>query len=311
MIMDRRELFLGLSGLLVLKTLKLPAGISPGDVGVAFSGTTAEKLSKSILLATGGDPVEFFKSKLKPSDVVGLKLNCLAGPPLAPRKELVEALAALLAAAGIPAEQVIVFERSDRELLRAGFEIRKEGAGWRCFGTNGDYEGDVEESYSVGSCFSKILTRRVTKLINVVVLKDHDLAGVSVGLKNYYGVIHNPNKYHTNNCSPFAAHVAAHPHIRGKHILTVADAALLQYHGGPAYRPDKTIPFNAVAASADIVACDAWGFNVIEKARKAKGMKSLAAEERTPHWLDTAVEIGLTKITPSTIKVATDEHFPA
>ena len=99
--------------------------------------------------------------------------------------------------------------------------------------------------------------------------------------------------------------------IRGKHVLTVADAAVLQYHGGPAYRSDKTLPYNAVAASGDLVACDVWGFNEIEKARKAKGMKSLAAEERQPRWLDTAVEIGLTRVTPSTIKVVTDEHFPA
>jgi len=27
-------------------------------------------------------------------------------------------------------------------------------------------------------------------------LKDHDGAGVTIALKNMYGVIHNPNKYH-------------------------------------------------------------------------------------------------------------------
>jgi uncharacterized protein (DUF362 family) len=306
---DRRELVFGLSGLLVLNTTKLPGNISPADVGVAFKGTPAEKLAASILLATGKDPVEFLKSKVKPSDTVGLKLNCLAGRPLAPRRELVEALVDLLAKAGVVPEHVLVFERADRELLRAGFEIRGEGKGYGCLGTNGDYEREVEESYSVGSCFSTILTRKVTKLINVGVLKDHDLAGVSVGLKNYYGVIHNPNKYHTNNCSPYVAHLAAHPHIRDKHILTVVDAAVLQYHGGPAYRPDKTLPFNAVASSADLVACDAWGFNEIEKARKAKGMKTLKQEERHPRWLDTAVEIGLTKVTPLNVKVQTDEHL--
>jgi uncharacterized protein (DUF362 family) len=308
---DRRELLLGLSGLMVLKGRTAAAGAAPADVGVAFKGTLPEKVSASVLLATGKDPVEFFKSKIKPSDTVGLKLNCLAGPPLAPRPELVEALVGWMEKAGVPANRVIVFDRSDRELKRAGFEIRTNGGGYRCFGTNGEYESDVEESYSVGACFSTILARQVTKLINVGVLKDHDLAGVSVGLKNYYGVIHNPNKYHGNNCSPFAAHLAAHRFIKDRHVLTVADAAVLQYHGGPAYRPDKALPFNAVVSSTDLVACDAWGFNEIEKARKAKGMKTLKQEDRYPHWLDAAVEIGLTRITPSNVKVRTDDHEPA
>jgi uncharacterized protein (DUF362 family) len=303
---DRRELFLGFSGLLVLKSVKLPENTPPADVGMAFMGTPAEKLAKSIRLATGREAMDFLQSKVKPADTVGIKLNALAGRPLAPRRELVEALVALLVQAGVPEERVIVFERSDRELQRAGFELRKEGKGYRCYGTNGQYEGEVEESYSVGTCFSTLLARQVTKLINLGVLKDHDLSGVSVGLKNYYGVIHNPNKYHGNNCSPFVAHLAAHPHIRSKHILTVVDAELLQYHGGPAYRSDRTVKFGAVAASTDLVACDAWGFTEIERARKANGLKPLAQEDRYPKWLDTAVEIGLTRVKPSTVKAASD-----
>jgi len=303
---DRRELLLGLSSLAILKEIKRPTQTPPADVGVAFKGSVPEKLASAIRLATGKDPREFLASRIKPSDTVGMKLNTLSGRPLAPRRELVEALADLLINAGVPEGQIIVFERSDRELQRAGFELRTEGKGYRCYGTNGEYESDVEESYSVGACFSTILSRRVTKLINVGILKDHDLSGVSVGLKNYYGVIHNPNKYHGNNCTPFAAHLAAHPYIRGKHVLTVVDAEVLQYHGGPAYRSDKAVKFGAVAASADLVACDAWGFNEIEKARKAYGLKPLAQEDRYPQWLDTAVEIGLTRVKPSTVKAAAD-----
>ena len=306
MSIDRRELLLGLSSFVILKEIKRPTATPPADVGVAFKGSVSEKLAAGILLATGRDAVRFFASKITPADTVGIKLNTLSGRPLAPRRELVEALVALLVKAGAPEERILVFERSDRELQRAGFDIRKEGKGYRCYGTEGQYEGEVEESYSVGGCFSTILSRRVTKLINFGVLKDHDLSGVSVGLKNYYGVIHNPNKYHGNNCTPFAAHLAAHPHIRGKHVLTVVDAEILQYHGGPAYRSDKAVRFGAVAASTDLVACDAWGFNEIERARKANGLKPLAREERYPKWLDTAVEIGLTRVRPSTVRAATD-----
>lgn len=299
----RREVLAGFAGLMALK---LPAGAAPADVGVAFKGSVEEKTAKAILLSTGKEPAAFFKTVVTPNDVVGLKLNCLAGRPMAPRVELVEALVKFLGAAGVPAEQVLVWDRSDRELQRAGFDIRTDGKGYRCYGTNGQYDKEVSESRSVGTCFSSILSGKITKMINVGVLKDHDLSGISVGLKNYYGVIHNPNKYHGNNCSPFVAHLADHPHIRGKHILTVVDAEACQYHGGPAYRADKCAPFGAVAASADLAACDLWGLREIERLRKEGGMASLEAEKRAPQWLKVAGEIGLTKVRPETLKVATD-----
>ena len=47
-------------------------------------------------------------------------------------------------------------------------------------------------------------------------LKDHDGAGVSIALKNMYGVIHNPNKYHPNGCNPYVADVNMLPDIRTK-----------------------------------------------------------------------------------------------
>jgi len=300
---NRREVLAGFAGLLALK---LPAGTTPGDVGVAFKGTAEEKASKAILLATGREPAAFFKTVVTPKDIVGLKLNCLAGRPIAPRVELVEALIKFLTAAGVPEEQILVWDRSDRELQRAGFDIRTDGRGYRCYGTNDRFDKEVSESRSVGTCFSTLLSQKITKLINVGVLKDHDLAGVSVGLKNYYGVIHNPNKYHGNNCSPFVAHLAEHPNIKGKHILTVSDAEVCQYHGGPAYRADKAVPYGAVAASADLVACDFWGHREIERIRKEKGMAPLEAEKRAPLWLKAAVEIGLTRVKPETLRVATD-----
>jgi uncharacterized protein (DUF362 family) len=301
---DRREVLAGVAGLLALDLRTAPPPAA--DVGVAFKGTVEEKVAKAILLATGKDPTAFFKTVVSPKDTVGLKLNCLAGRPVAPRVELVEALVRSLVRAGVPEEQVIVWERADRELQRAGFDIRTEGGGYRCFGTNGQYDKEVSESRSVGTCFSSLLSKKITKLINVGVLKDHDLSGISVGLKNYYGVIHNPNKYHGNNCSPFVAHLADHPNIRGKHILTVVDAEVCQYHGGPAYRADAVVPYGAVAASADLAACDFWGLREIERVRKEKGKPSLEAEKRAPLWLKVAGEIGLTKIRPETLKVATD-----
>ena len=287
---NRREVLAGVAGLLALK---LPAGAAPADVGVAFKGTVEEKVAKAVLLATGKDPAAFFKTVVTPKDTVGLKLNCLAGRPLAPRVEVVEALVRYLAQAGVPEEQILVWDRSDRELQRAGFDIRTDGKGYRCTGTNGLYDKEVSESRSVGSCFASILSQKITKLINVGVMKDHDLAGVSVGLKNYYGVIHNPNKYHDSNCDPYLADLFEIDLIRKKHRLTILDALRVQYHRGPSYHPQWNEKTNQLIFGFDPVAVDAVGWKLIENLRAKKGLPTLSEERREPTYLQTAENLGL------------------
>ena len=85
------------------------------------------------------------------------------------------------------------------------------------------------------------------------VVKDHDLSGVSAGMKNWYGAIHNPNKYHSNGCDPFIVDVARHPFIRDKLRLTVLDGVVAQCHGGPAYRAGSTFELGRVAAAVQSI----------------------------------------------------------
>ena len=49
----------------------------------------------------------------------------------------------------------------------------------------GGYEPEPQFAGSVGTCFSKIVSHLCTAIINVPVLKDHDLAGISVAMKNF------------------------------------------------------------------------------------------------------------------------------
>jgi len=228
---------------------------------------------------------------------VGIKLNCLAGPRLSPRRELVRALVDGLGSAGIDPERVIVWERSDRELERCGFTVNTGGDGPLVYGTDnragGGYERQLRSSGSVGSCFSRILTEQCDLLINVGVLKDHDLAGVSVGLKNLYGVIHNPNKYHDHTCDPYVAELAAHHLLREKLRLTVCDATTAQCQGGPAFHPDWAWNFSGLLAALDPVALDRVGAGFIEEQRHRKGLPSLGEDQRRPSWIDTAGRLGL------------------
>jgi len=231
------------------------------------------------------------------SDRVGIKVNALAGRRLSPHMDLVTALVRGLEKAGVPAASVIVWDRANGELERAGFEIEMGKRNLKCFGTDaldrGGYEPDIEFAGSVGSCFSQIITRHCTALINVPVLKDHDLAGVSVGMKNFFGAIHNPNKYHDNNCNPYVADLNAHPFIQKKLRLTVCDAVTGQYHGGPAFKPQWSWPFNGLLVSRDPVALDQVGWMLVEQERKSRRMPSLKEAGREPTYIRTAAKLGL------------------
>jgi uncharacterized protein (DUF362 family) len=236
------------------------------------------------------DPSEAFRALFDPEDVVGIKVNCLAGPGMSSSPAVVAALVAGLRSIGVPHKQVFIWERSTEELRKAGFEPNKySDKRPRCFGNDeGGWMDEIEFSGEVGSLWSRVLAKRCTALINVPVLKDHDLSGVGCGMKNMYGAIHNPNRYHEDNCDPFVADVSAHPHVKDKLRLVLCDALTAQYHGGPArvlkhqWRPGQ------VLASADPVALDRVAQKLIEEQRAAKGMPSLAESKRPPKWLETA-----------------------
>lgn len=263
-------------------------------IGISSSKDPYEKVYKSLTLSLGEKPESYFKKLLNENSVLGIKLNCLAGIKLSPKVEFVEALVKIIRESGFKEKNIIVFERSDKELERAGFKINKSIKGYKCYGTNGDYLPEVEEAISVGSCFSRIC-REITHLINFGVLKDHDLAGISVGLKNYYGLINNPNKYHTNNCSPYVAHLSTHHYIKEKHILTIIDGTFCQYNGGPAFNPKYIEETNLVLSSKDIAACDFWAWEMINSLRKKNGLKTLEEEKRAPLYLLEAEKLKITK----------------
>ena len=239
------------------------------------------------------------------NDTVGIKVNCLAGKNMSPRVELVEALVDLIAGAGVDRRRIIVFERSDRELRRAGFTFRQQGPPYRCIGTNNDYDSQPSSSGAIGSCFARMVSTTCTALVSFGVVKDHDLSGVSAGMKNWYGVIHNPNKYHDNGCDPYISDVARHPFIRDKLRVTVLDGVVAQCHGGPAYRHGATFELGKVVASTDPVAADLWALREIEAERAKRGMSTLEAAGRPARFLTTAEEAGLGIADPGKLLLVT------
>jgi len=233
---------------------------------------------------------EAWGSLFSPDDVVAIKVNCLAAPRLATHPQVVDALIAGLRAAGVRDENIIIYDRLGRELERGGFAVNT-GRGVRCFGSDAvGYDPQPTEAGSVGSCLSRIVSEFCTAIINVPLVKDHDLAGVSIALKNHFGSINNPNKQHDNGCCPQAADVNLFHAIRAKQRLVIADALTITYDGGPAYKPKTSSHYRSILASTDPVAVDAVGLDIIEGLRRHAALPSLAEEGRAPKYIAVAAD---------------------
>jgi uncharacterized protein (DUF362 family) len=226
-----------------------------------------------------------------PGDTVSLKVNTLGGRGISTNIELVNAVCERLQQAGVKPANIVVWDRDSEELERVGFRIAIGGDRVQCYGTDRvDYEDDLSAWGSVGSRLSKILTRSSSVLINLPVLKDHDGAGVTIALKNMYGVIHNPNKYHPNGCDPYVADLNMLPDIRSRMKLIICDATTAMYEGGPAFKPEHSWKCNSLLVSQDPVALDSTGWQMIERKRAEMGLKTLEADQRAPRYIATAAD---------------------
>jgi len=246
-------------------------------------------------LSGARDAAAAWRRWFKPTDRVGIKVNTLGHST---QPAVVDAVVSGLRQADVPAENIIIWDRFDAELDKAGFKLSRAAQGVKCYGTDAEaigsgYQSNIETSGQIGSSFSRIVAEQVDVLISVPVLKDHNLAGVSLGMKGFYGAIHNPNKYHDDNCDPFIVDVVSHRFVRPRWRLTVCDATRAQCHGGPPKHPGYAWAFGGLIVGTDFVAVDAVGADLLEAERKARGLKSLAEENRPPRHIATAGVRGL------------------
>ena len=221
-------------------------------------------------------------------ETVGIKINTLVGLRMTTHRELTYLIADSLANIGIKPENIIIWDKLDRDLISAGYEIKRKGKGYKCYGTNDDYSGLIIHR-SIASRFSLILNQ-CSSLINVPVLKHHCLAGVTISLKNWFGAINNPNKYHDYNCDPFIADVNDVPILRNKQRLIICDALTAQYEYGPSYRRKYVWNFNGLLLATDPVALDYIGLRIIDDKRKENGLKPLLKTDCPPKHIATAAD---------------------
>lgn len=256
-------------------------------------------------LAGASDPVERF---FKPQEHIGIKINTLGGRRISTLPEVSLGLAGLLSSV-IPPSNITIWDRSNQELKNSGYTLNERRGNYKIMGTDTrgvGYSPELAVHRSIGSLFSGI-QMDVSSSISLAILKDHGLAGVTAGMKNYFGAIHNPNKYHDDNCNPFIADLFDHEWIKKKHRLSILDCLLVQYHRGPAYHKQWAAEYEAFIFSQDPVAADYVGWTIIEKLRSEKGLPTLREEGREPLYIQTAERIGLGSADPRDIEIERKE----
>jgi len=236
-------------------------------------------------------PRAAWQKVVTPDDVVGLKVNCLGGKGISTSIELVEAVIHHLEEVGVKRNRIIIWDRMNDDLERADYKINYGGSDVQCYGNDvAGYTEDFLFSGEVGSLVSKTLVEKCTAIINLPILKDHGIVGVTIAMKNFFGAIHNPNKYHGNCGDPYVADLNALPVIRHKVRLTICDALTAQYEGGPPFKPQWAWNYNGLLVGTDPVALDYIGWQIIEQKRREVGMKSLKEVGREPTYIATAAD---------------------
>jgi len=256
------------------------------------------------------NPKENLLLLFRRNDKVGIKINTIAGKMLSTRLEVSLSLAKLLSESGVQQKNIIIWDRTNRELRAAGYRLNIKGSGYAIFGTDTrgvDYNPRLISHLNIGSLFSSIQSDWITSSISLAILKDHGMAGVTAGMKNYFGTIHNPNKYHDFNCDPFVAELFETKLIMRKHKLSILDCLVVQYHRGPSYHARWAEKYEALIFSLDPVAADFVGWQVIEKIRAKKGLPTLKEEDREPTYLKTAEKKGLGKANRNEITIIEEE----
>ncbi len=223
--------------------------------------------------------------------VVGLKTNGLGGKGISTHAVLVFAIADRLQRAGVKPGNILIWDRNARDLQACGFTISTDPSRIRCFGSDVAGFADTVETFGASHArFSKILAHECALVINVPILKDHSMSGVTFALKNMFGVVERPQDLHAGGCNPGIADLNAMSVIRQKFGLTIGDAMTSVYDGGPGFHPERLWQPNSLIVGEDRVAIDHVAWGILEKKRAEAGLPTFTAAGRPPRYIATAAD---------------------
>jgi hypothetical protein len=234
-----------------------------------------------------------WRSLVSTQDVVGVKVVSAPGAQSGTRPAVVGAAVRGLLAAGVPHAQIVIWDKSLVDLRRSGFVRLADELGVSVAGAVeegyddeavreipllgklvwGDHEfGKFVEGAGRRSFVSRLLTRRLTKIVNITPLLNHNLAGVSGNL--YTLAMDSMDNTIRFELSPEHLPQAvpefyALEQVGDKAVLHVTDALLCQYLGEERTLLQYSTMLGQLRFSTDPIALDLLSMQEIERQREA------------------------------------------
>jgi len=254
---------------LELPDFRVEKPVSASDIGLGRQGTTEEKLRRA-LDALGG-----ITHYIRPGDIVLVKPNVAfdRSPNLGATSnpELLEVLIRLLLV-DCRAQEVRVADNPIESpadcFAKSRIRYATEKAGGRV------YLPDSNAFRMLHTPGARLISNwwffhrpftNVDKVIGLAPVKDHNLCGASIGMKNWYGLLGGTrNQFHQD-----IHEIVSDLPIMMKPTLTVLDGTHILMQNGPTGGdPSNVKQGDAVLASVDPVAVDAWAFeHLLERGR--------------------------------------------
>jgi hypothetical protein len=238
-----------------------------------------QKMVDKALMALTGEstPVGAMKRFVKADDVIGVHPNCLGSPNMSVSVSVTNRIIDLVKEAGIAPEKIFVYDQYGSRMRRGGYQIgkRKDGVTIGFHGSLG-LAGAPTKIEGIGETKLAKILDQVTGIIDIVLPKDHDLAGVTGALKNMaFGHIEYVPKFHRIIHKAIPS-IYALPQIKDKARLHVVDALKVLYHRGPQDNEQYKEPYNSIMATTDPVTCDMAILKIVDEYRKKKRLPVVA-----------------------------------
>ena len=253
-----------------------------------------EMMAQGIRALTGAaTTADAWRRFFVPSDVVGIKVNCGGYPNCISAYEIVAETVRQLMSVGIPANRIYVYERFQSQLdevnyaphLPEGVQIAAAEHANR-YTDNAGYdpktylEANLFGEEDTRSSMMRLVSERLTKIINIPNMKDHGATGATGCLKNIaYGSFSNVARTHQRGVShtySVVGTLATIEPLRSRTVLQIMDGLRGVWHGGPFARTTKYVFYQKqILFGTDPVAIDRLLLDIIDNQRREQGVLSI------------------------------------
>jgi hypothetical protein len=152
------------------------------------------------------------------------------------------------------------------------------------------------------SYFGKLLTQRLTKIINLAAFKNTG-NGISMATKNLgYGSLSNTGRLHQPLFFNVCTEVLAAPVVRDKLVLNITDGLRGQYDGGPDKNAQFVYPLSTLFFATDPFALDMVCHREMVEKRKAMGIQ-VNEHPRFTDYLRLAEKLELGVVNPEKLEL--------